>query len=378
MVKKHIKNIFFLGAILLFSQAKAQSVEDILGHTFVADETTNFIKKLSTATPEEEFLPYQRMYRQNYFADGISLDYNSDIAVYRVMLYDSGYTYQQYAHKMPYGLSWGMKLPEIEDITGIHDPMDKNEFATVLSQDDYTIEFYFTSFKLSHMRITASLKTLEKNKEEIAKANTLRLLPNGVVKEGDVISGNGTMIWGNGVSVYKGEWSYGLPHGRGQYVDTFGTKYEGDFKLGFFWGQGDFFSKAYGYSYSGAYAMGTKHGEGRAQYTNSAKYQGEWVRDNMHGSGVYSIGKRYVYKGEMNQNAITGEGILNTPDGSVVGSFRNGKPHGICTQTTIDNVQSVTGPFVDGKKNGKFTAYVLGEERIIYYENDIEIVKKEN
>ncbi|MFB1003656.1 MAG: hypothetical protein QMC70_05920, partial [Bacteroidia bacterium] len=308
--------------------------------------------------------------------DGISIDFNSDIAAYRISLYDSGYTYQRYTEPLPFNIKWGMSLLEIEELTGVHDAVKGNEYATTLISEGYQMECYFTNKLLSHMRLTASVKALQKHTEKLKAANQMRLLPNGVIKEGNVIDGTGTMIWGNGTAVYKGEWSYGLPHGRGEYLDTFGNRYAGDFKLGFFWGQGNFYSKAYGYSYSGTYAMSSKHGEGRIQYTDDTKYQGYWVQDNMHGGGVYSMGTRYIYKGEIVQNKLTGQGIVETPDGTISGIFKDGKPNGMCTQTSKDNIQSITGPFKNGKKNGKFTALVLGEERIIYYENDIEVLPK--
>ena len=377
MVKRNIKNIFIAGSFLLLFQANAQTSEEILGQPYVAMETTNFLLKLRTSKPNEEFLPYLRLYRLSYALDGISIDFNSDIAAYRISLYDSGYTYQRYKQPLPFNIKWGMSLLEIEELTGVHDPVKGNEYATTLISEGYQMECYFTNKLLSHIRLTASVRSLQTHTEKLKVANQMRLLPNGVIKEGNVIDGSGTMIWGNGTTVYKGEWSYGLPHGRGEYLDTFGNRYAGDFKLGFFWGQGNFYSKAYGYSYSGTYAMSSKHGEGRIQYSDDTKYQGYWVQDNMHGGGVYSMGTRYIYKGEIVQNKLTGQGVVETPDGTISGIFKDGKPNGMCTQTSKDNIQSITGPFKNGKKNGKFTALVLGEERIIYYENDIEILPKD-
>ena len=376
MVKKIIKNIFISGSFLLLFQANAQTPEKILGQPYVAMETSNFLLNLSTSKPNEEFLPYLRLYRLSYAQDGISIDFNSDIAAYRILLYDSGYSYQRYNQSLPFNIKWGMSLLEIEELTGVHDAVKGNEYATTLISEGYQMECYFTNKLLSHMRLTASVKTLQKYTEKLKAANQMRLLPNGVIKEGNVIDGTGTMIWGNGTAVYKGEWSYGLPHGRGEYLDTFGNRYAGDFKLGFFWGQGNFYSKTYGYSYSGSYAMSSKHGEGRIQYNDDTKYQGYWVQDNMHGGGVYSIGNRYTYRGEIVQNKLTGQGIVETPDGTISGIFKDGKPNGMCTQTSKDNIQSITGPFKNGKKNGKFTALILGEKRIIYYENDIEVLPK--
>jgi hypothetical protein len=376
MFKKYSSKLFLAVSLLLLYRADAQTSDKILGQPYVALETTDFLLNLSTNKPSEEFLPYLRLYRLSYYQDGISIDFNSDIAVYRVSLYDSGYTYQRYKQPLPFEIKWGMSLLEIEELTGIHDAVKGNEYATTLISEDYQMECYFTDKLLSHMRLTASVKVLQKHTEKLKAANQMRLLPNGVVKEGNVIDGSGTMIWGNGTAVYKGKWSYGLPHGRGEYLDTFGNRYAGDFKLGFFWGQGDFYSKAYGYSYSGAYAMSSKHGEGRIQYNDDTKYQGYWVQDNMHGGGVYSIGNRYIYKGEVVQNKLTGQGIVETPDGTISGTFKEGKPNGVCTQTSKDNIQSITGPFKNGKKDGKFSVTVLGDIRTVYYENDIEILPK--
>lgn len=374
MLKKYRHHLFAFTALLYMIELSGQTPEKVLGEPYVSLSVTTFINSLSTNKPEEEFLPYLRLYRQTYFDDGISIDYNSDIAVYRILLYDSGFSYNAYAKSLPYNLKWGMNLIEIEDITGVHDPVAGNEYATLLATTKHQIEFYFTDKVLSHMRITATPLTIEKNSELIIAANQMRLLPNGEAIEGNVVDGEGTMVWGNGTAFYKGTWSYGLPHGRGQYIDTFGNKYEGDFKLGFFWGQGKFFSKTNDFNYSGAYAMSAKHGEGRSEYGNGIKYRGFWVQDYMHGSGVYSMGNRYTYQGNIVQNKLTGKGIVTTPQGTISGTFKDGKPHGFCTQTAKDNLQTVSGPFENGKKNGKFTALVLGEERTIYYENDIEVV----
>ena len=84
------------------------------------------------------------------------------------------------------------------------------------------------------------------------------------------------MMWGNGAATYQGEWSYGLPHGKGQYIDSFGNKYDGEFKLGFFWGQARFFSETYKYSYTGEFVMGKKHNKGRITYANKTAYDGQW------------------------------------------------------------------------------------------------------
>ncbi|MFT7100339.1 MAG: hypothetical protein ACJA19_000840 [Bacteroidia bacterium] len=199
-------------------------------------------------------------------------------------------------------------------------------------------------------------------------------MPDGIKTEGNVMDGEGTMTWGSDVAKYKGEWSYGLPHGRGQYVDSFGNKYEGEFKLGFFWGQGTLSSPSAGFVYSGEFAMSKKHGNGRIEYrAKEVIYQGTWVQDIMHGVGNYAIGARYIYRGQVDKNTFTGKGRVETPDGYVDGYFKKGKPHGICTQGTKDKMTTLKGNFSNGMKNGVFDLESLGVARKVVYKNGIEI-----
>jgi hypothetical protein len=93
----------------------------------------------------------------------------------------------------------------------------------------------------------------------------------------------------------------------------------------------------------------------------------------MEGQGTYSISNRYSYTGRMVNNTFNGRGILKTPDGVIDGYFKNGKPHGKCTQSSADGAQSITGKFINGKKNGTFDVSILGNKSTITYKDDIEI-----
>jgi hypothetical protein len=97
----------------------------------------------------------------------------------------------------------------------------------------------------------------------------------------------------------------------------------------------------------------------------------------MEGTGTFVRGKSYVYSGSMKNNAFNGKGALKTPDGFITGSFKNGKPHGKCTQVTTDGSISIEGNFVNGLKEGKFTATTFGMTRDVFYEKNIEIQKGE-
>lgn len=344
-----------------------------MGMPYTHPELTSLRNKFKTDSAEESFLPYLKVFKVDYPQDGIYLEYNSDIALYRVALFDSGHAYKSYRHTLPFDTEWGMTLEEVQVKTNLLEFTKKNDYIRNFITENYVINFYFTDWKLSHIKITSTVANLQRNAKEVALATGIRLFPDGVKSDGNVIDGQGTMMWGDNAAIYKGEWSYGLPHGSGQYIDSFGNKYDGQFKLGFFWGNGRFFSKPYKYSYTGEYAMGKKHGEGKIIYSNKTSYDGEWLQDVMHGKGVYFASRNYVYKGEMRNNAFNGKGILETPQGRVKGTFKNGKPHGVCTQESADGMQFIKGRYIYGLKNGIFTIKSNGETFERLFENDIEI-----
>ena len=371
--KSFIKISYILCLTFAVFSARAQSLEKLMGMPYTHPELTSLISEFVSDSAEESFLPYLKVFKVNYPKDGIYLEYNSDIALYRVALFDSGHSYMSYKQPLPLGTKWGMTLEEVQEKTNLLEFTKQNDYVRNYITEDYTINFYFTDWRLSHIKITSTVSNLQKKAKEVSAATGVRLLPDGVVKEGNVIDGQGTMMWGNNAALYKGEWSYGLPHGAGQYIDSFGNKYDGEFKLGFFWGNGKFFSKPYQYSYTGKYAMGKKHGKGKIIYSNKTSYDGDWLQDVMHGKGVYFASRNYVYEGEMKNNAFNGKGILETPQGRVKGTFKNGKPHGVCTQESADGLQSIKGRFINGQKNGIFTITSNGETIERLFENDIEI-----
>jgi hypothetical protein len=369
----------YLNCIALFltlhTSVNAQSPLTILGKPYVSFELASFSENFKTKNPEISFLPTLKTYKEDHTEDGIALEYNAAMALSRVALYDSGFSYQQYSGAMPLGISWGMSLTEVQDKIGLGlDFTADNAFIRKHTTDDYEMSCYFSDGKLDHIKITASSATITQNIPNTVAATGIRLVPDGIKTEGNVMDGEGTMTWGSDVAKYKGEWSYGLPHGRGQYVDSFGNKYEGEFKLGFFWGQGTLSSPSAGFVYSGEFAMSKKHGNGRIEYrAKEVIYQGTWVQDIMHGVGNYAIGARYIYRGQVDKNTFTGKGRVETPDGYVDGYFKNGKPHGICTQGTKDKMTTLKGNFSNGMKDGVFDLESLGVTRKVVYKNGIEI-----
>ncbi len=375
MHTKPTKVILFLLFGFFGNYSFAQSPEKLLGKPLTSEPISKFIKSNVNNKPIESFLPYLRVLKLDYLQSGLSMEYNTDIVLSKISMYDSGYTYQRYKGDFPFNLRWGLNIDQVQDKTGGLDFVSDNQYVRRMGSDDFQMDFYFEDGGLYYIKITATLKTLQNYTNEIMGATGIRLIPDGKKLDGNIIDGEGSMMWGNGTAVYKGEWTYGVPHGRGQYVDSFGNKYEGDFKLGFFWGQGKFFSKNYKYSYSGDFVMSKKHGEGRIGYANKTSYVGEWQQDKMHGQGTYNINDRFSYTGRLVNNTFNGRGTLKTPDGLIDGYFENGKPHGKCTQSTADGMQSLTGNFVNGKKNGLFNVTILGNKSTITYQDDIEIKK---
>ena len=119
--------------------------------------------------------------------------------------------------------------------------------------------------------------------------------------------------------------------------------------------------------------MSKKHGKGLIIYDNGIAYDGDWFQDIMQGSGTYYLGKNYFYTGQMSNNSFNGEGTLTSRDGVIAGPFKEGKPHGVCTQTSADASLKIIGNFTNGKKNGTFEVESSGAKRTTQYQNDVEV-----
>jgi hypothetical protein len=353
---------------------KAPTPLEALGKGLNSVEVSNFTSSFNHDKRVESFLAFLKTYKLDYLEDGVTLEYDAQMSLYKIVMFDSGYSYGRYQNELPFKLRWGQTLEEIEKEHSFLDEVSDNPYKRRQTNENYTLDYYFTSGRLSSLKITASNDLLKKELNTTFKAWGFRLLPDGLAVDGDVMSGSGTMTWGDNAAIYKGEWSYGLPHGKGEYSDTFGNKYNGEFKLGFFWGEGQFYSKQQNLSYTGAYVMGKRHGKGKISYSSKVGYVGDWFQDEMRGQGVYLMGTDYYYQGEMFNNNINGKGTLHTPDGRVSGTFKNGKPHGYCEQSTKDGLQSLNGNWRNGKKEGKFLLISGETETVKYYKNDIEVL----
>lgn len=369
----YFKIIFILIGLSSAIAASAQDILALLGQPYSSADLTDMRKNFRTVDPEELLIPAFQVLRIDYHKDGIRMEYNANTALYQVGLYDSGYSYNAYKGSLPFGIKWGMGYSQIEKKTGLLEFVKENEFIRRYADSLYQVDFYFTGNRLVHLKVSASPQTIIAHANEIQAATGFRLLPTGYRVDGNVNTGVGTMRWGTNAATYTGDWLYGVPHGRGEYVDSVGNTYTGEFKLGFFWGQGNFYSEAGKYSYSGGFVMGKKHGKGRISFTNGIVYVGEYMQDIMQGNGTYTMGQDYLYQGEFKNGQFNGKGKLTTQQGYIDGYFKDGKPHGICLQAIANGTYSIQGEFVKGIKQGPFTITNLGEVRTAIYQDDIEV-----
>ncbi len=129
-------------------------------------------------------------------------------------------------------------------------------------------------------------------------------------------------------SVFEGEFSNGLPNGRGTLAFASGDKYMGDWKDGKFNGQGTY------------------------NHANGDKYVGEFKDDNKHGQGTYTHANGNKYVGEFKDGKYNGLGSSFNKGESYVGEFKDGKYNGQGSYT-LPNGDKYVGVLKDNKRNGQ-------------------------
>ena len=73
-------------------------------------------------------------------------------------------------------------------------------------------------------------------------------------------------------------------------------------------------------------------------------------------------------------NCYNGTGTYLYKSGAeYTGTFKNGKPHGMCTQTSSDKNIQLVGPWSNGLRDGNFKLTVNGDTQVVVYKNDIQI-----
>lgn len=135
-------------------------------------------------------------------------------------------------------------------------------------------------------------------------------------------------------TVYIGDVTDNMKHGRGKLMDPKGDTYEGDFEEDKIQGKGKFtgadgtiyegdwhdgqqhgFGKetwADGSNYSGYYKNGVKHGDGKYNWADGSTYSGNWANGNIEGyvglPGNIHVEERSKVRGRLEEQQETGQG----------------------------------------------------------------------
>jgi hypothetical protein len=111
----------------------------------------------------------------------------------------------------------------------------------------------------------------------------------------DKYYGRGVYVWTNG-SIYDGEWIDGERCGHGTITYESGDKYDGQYRNDKFNGQGTY-TWADGCKYVGEWKDGEQSGYGVYTWTNGNRFEGEWANGKREGEGKIIYASGGYYKG---------------------------------------------------------------------------------
>ena len=165
-----------------------------------------------------------------------------------------------------------------------------------------------------------------------------------------VLDGHGEYKFSNGA--YYGQITNGTRHGKGIFVYSDGSRYEGDWERDTATGRGVWVYSD-GSRYEGEWVRGVMiNGHGIKIYSDGSRYEGEWERDTATGQGVKTYANGTRYEGEFKDDEYHGQGIVTYPNGTrYEGEFKYDKYHqGI---VTYPNGNRYEGEFKDDKYHGQ-------------------------
>lgn len=364
----------------LFASISGDDFLGMIGHRIDAPETQKLLDTLYTGDVKEEYQPSSGTYLMQSFEYGIALDFNKNLILKEIRFYDSGYLFQKCPFKLPLYHKLRIHHDRFVERFINYDPDANNDFLYRGRFENGTVKVYFKDRHSELIVLRYTQDALERVDRESMAYWGFRVIPDGKCLttpfEGTpCYEGMSEMVWPDRKLRLKANFEYGVPHGEGSFEDTTGLSYKGSFKLGFLWGKGVL--KVPGqYEYTGEFLMGKRNGQGIARYANGTRYAGHWLNDQMHGTGTFWYSENYVYTGQFSKDEIKGKGKLNTPEGSITGSFRKGRPHGFAEQYVKSSQTTLSGNYVDGKKEGEFTlkSPFYGVKKL-YFKNDKEIAE---
>lgn len=149
-----------------------------------------------------------------------------------------------------------------------------------------------------------------------------------------VKSGHGILTrTSDGCQLYDGEWSNGVPSGRGTYMLEGGHIYTGEIHNGLPHGEGHC-RYVDGSEYTGAWKTGRRNGNGFYIGAALDEYKGKWVGDMRSGKGVWKSARGDCYDGVWDRDLPHGKGNVtynlgeNCADPSRERSYNGNWDHG--------------------------------------------------
>ncbi len=177
---------------------------------------------------------------------------------------------------------------------------------------------------------------------------------------GDCKNGYGVAIFEDG-STYEGNWKDGYFSGQGVYSDADGSRYDGEFLRSLFHGFG---------------TLTTPDGKQKAGLWEKDRYVGELNVNNVEGCvsgdcdngyGVMVYEDHSVYFGEFKNGQSHGDGVYYTPEGDrYEGSFEDDKVSGFVNIEFKESGNVYIGNFLDGSATG-YGALIDNKEGSIWY-----------
>lgn len=363
----------------LYGQSKPTEKEEIkpylymLGQIATYPPLTDLLMSIDSGQSSEVFSLATNEYEIKSYEKGLNLIFNQNYVLKEIHFYDSGFVFSRFNGTLPMDLSFDMKYSDFKNYK--YDRFEVDTFNPYVYHGDLGVGHAKIYFKGNHIELVKFFTKdsfLSVQNESLKTEWGMRIIPGGACLSGNCYQGKGEMKWPTSL-VYKGNWESGIPHGDGSFSDSTGMAYAGGFKLGFLWGEG-VLNIPGGVLYDGAFILGRRMGYGVASFSNGTRYEGNWYRDVMHGEGHFWFSDKYHYKGQFVNNQFNGKGKLVSPEGYVDGNFKNGRPHGFCKQVVNGSQTTLSGTWVNGKKEGDFDLYSpLSGTVTVHFENDIEI-----
>lgn len=142
---------------------------------------------------------------------------------------------------------------------------------------------------------------------------------------------------------YIGDFLDGKRHGKGKFIFSDGSYWEGDWKDDAFTGQGRYIANHT--QYEGQFLNGKYHGHGRKVYVDGSIYEGNWYQGVRQGTGRLTFRDGNYYEGSFSNNKRHGRGSVYNELGTIIesGSWEYGKKISNRTDIKSSKQSSVAG-----------------------------------